>query len=453
MTSGGDAVARRPPLLGLVALAVTLPGVVAALAGVHAAPPVAAVVFGVAIVGAAFLLAWAAEAAQVDISAGLAVAVLALIAVLPEYAVDFVFTWRGGEAVAAYGTVCRPPDETTSACSLALANMTGANRILVGVGWALVVIIAWRRSRRRGIPSAQARRVTLGRADAVPLAFLALASLYCLVLPFKRTLSLADTVVLLAIFVAYSWRVSRAPAGEPDLIGPSAWVGTLPKRPRRTTVIGLFVVAAAVILLTAERFAESLVETGAEFGISEFLLVQWLAPLASEAPELLVAGLYAWRLHTTEGLGALVSSKVNQWTLLVGTLPIVFAISSGGFSGLPIEAAQREELLLTAAQSLLAVALLVGLTLTLRAAILLLTLFFTQFVLSAVVPAGWRGRELTVLSIVYLVLALVVLIRKRRALLPLIRDGLITPYDTMSPDMRCTTTAGKLRLREKLLIR
>ena len=85
----------------------------------------------------------------------------------------------------------------------------------------------------------------------------------------------------------------------------------------------------ASILLVAEHFAEALVETGESFGISEFLLVQWLAPLASEAPELLVAGLYAWRLNTNAGLGTLVSSKVNQWTLLVGTLPIAFAIASG----------------------------------------------------------------------------------------------------------------------------
>ncbi|MDG4825346.1 sodium:proton exchanger [Asanoa sp. WMMD1127] len=440
---------QRPPALGLVALLATLPGVVVALAGLHPAPPVAAVVFGVAIVGAAFLLAWAAEAAQVDISAGLAVAVLALIAVLPEYAVDFVFTARGGEAVATYGPSCLPPGEETSSCSLALANMTGANRILVGVGWALVVLIAWRRMRRRGDPPERATRVTLARPDAVPLAFLALASVYCLVLPFKRTLSLVDTVVLLAVFVAYSWRVSRAPAGEPDLIGPSAWVGGLPRRPRRLTVVSLFVAAAAVILLTAERFAESLVDTGAQLGISEFLLVQWLAPLASEAPELLVAGLYAWRLHTTEALGALVSSKVNQWTLLVGTLPIVFAASSGGWSGLPIEPAQREELLLTAAQSILAVSLLVGRELTLRAAMLLLGLFVAQFALSAAVPASWRGSELIVLSLVYLALAVAALVRNRRHVVPLFRDGLVTPYRVLGGDMCCTMTAGNLRLRER----
>ena len=106
-------------------------------------------------------------------------------------------------------------------------------------------------------------------------------------------------------------------------------------------MIGMFVFAAVVILLSAEHFAEALVATGQEFNISEFLLIQWLAPLASEAPELLVAGLYAWRLNTNAALGTLVSSKVNQWTLLVGTLPIVFAIAAGGLHGLPVDAPAR----------------------------------------------------------------------------------------------------------------
>ena len=42
--------------------------------------------------------------------------------------------------------------------------------------------------------------------------------------------------------------------------------------------------AAVVILLSAEHFAEALVATGQEFNISEFLLIQWLAPLASRHP-------------------------------------------------------------------------------------------------------------------------------------------------------------------------
>ena len=65
-------------------------------------------IFGLAIVGAAFAISWAAETAQLDISAGLAIAILALIAVLPEYAVDFVFTADGGNAYQ-LDPSCPPP--------------------------------------------------------------------------------------------------------------------------------------------------------------------------------------------------------------------------------------------------------------------------------------------------------------------------------------------------------
>src|SRR5207253_5584926 len=208
-------------------------------------------------------------------------------------------------------------------------------------------------------------------------------------------------------------RISRAPAEEPHLVGPALYVATFSERHRRLTVLALFLFAAGVILLCAEPFAESLVETGAKFGVSEFLLVQWLAPLASEAPELLVAGLYAWRLNTNAGLGTLVSSKVNQWTLLVGTLPIVFAIASGSHHGLPIVARQRDELLLTAAQSIFAVAILTNLSISVREAGGLLGLFWAQFIVGAAVPDSWHAAERIGVSVAYLVLAVVVLIRDR----------------------------------------
>ena len=155
----------------------------------------------------------------------------------------------------------------------------------------------------------------------------------------------------------------------------------------------LLVFAAAVIFACAEPFAESLVHLGEEAGIDTFLLVQWLAPLASEAPELLVAGLFAWRLQTSAGLGTLLSSKVNQWTLLVGSLPIVFAISSGTLHGLPLDSLQREELFLTAAQSVFAIAILASRSMSVREAWTLFFLFIGQFVLGGVLPdERRRGR-------------------------------------------------------------
>ena len=172
--------------------------------------------------------------------------------------------------------------------------------------------------------------------------------------------------------------------------------------------------AAALILLSAEHFAEALVASGETLGVSEFLLVQWIAPLASEAPELLVAGLYAWRLNTSAGLGTLVSSKVNQWTLLVGTLPIVFAVAAGGFHGLPLDTVQREELFLTAAQSFFAVAVIANLSMSLREAGILFGLFWFQFLLGGLVPESLHGVERIGVGILYLILGVWVLLRDAR---------------------------------------
>src|SRR5918911_2403259 len=146
-------------------------------------PPLAALVFGVAIIGAAFTLSWAAEAAQVDISAGLALALLALLAVLPEYAVDFVFTFQAGQVYEQHGA-CVPQPGGANPCSLALANMTGANRVLVGVGWPLVVLVASLavfRARRRGgqdSPSSHPGCVELAPTMSAEVVFLGIATLY-----------------------------------------------------------------------------------------------------------------------------------------------------------------------------------------------------------------------------------------------------------------------------------
>jgi cation:H+ antiporter len=411
------------------------------LGGPELAPPLQALLYGMAVVGAAFVLAWAAEAAQLDVSASLAIGVLALIAVLPEYAVGFVFAWKGGNDVEQYGASCKPPDaEGASNCSLVLANMTGANRLLIGIGWSMIVFIAYWQWRRRG---ERHEGVKMERTKSVELTYLTIASVYCLTLPLKRTVTLVDAVILVSIFVAYTLRISKAPQTEPDLIGPSAWVGSLGKRARRLSVLGMFVFAGMVILLVAEHFAESLVDTGKQLGVSEFLLVQWLAPLASEAPELLVVALYAWRLKTGEALTAVVSSKINQWTLLVGTLPLVFAIASGSLHGLPVEAAQRQEVLLTAAQTVFAVAILVNLSISLREAFALFGLFWAQFILGAVVPPSLKGAELMTLSAVYILIGLWLLARHVGDFRDRLRDGLRTPYSELEPEATAEAQATK----------
>ncbi len=161
----------RARLQILMALALTAPAFVLRFTHPEISHPLEALLFGLSIVGAAFMLSWAAEVAQLDISAGLAIALLALIAVLPEYAVDFVFARKGGESFAQTGAACLPLDGgTESPCNLALANMTGANRLLIGVGWTMVVFIAYFRLKKQGRARAGAER-PLGRRAPRPGAF------------------------------------------------------------------------------------------------------------------------------------------------------------------------------------------------------------------------------------------------------------------------------------------
>jgi cation:H+ antiporter len=389
-----------------------------------------ALLYGLAIVGASLLLTWAAEIAQLDLSPAVAIGALALVAVLPEYVVGAVFAWRGGHAFHTFGPACQSAAQSAAGhdapCTLALANMMGANRLLIGIGWSLVVLVAWHRTRsQRGT---LLRGVRLGREHSIELSFLAIASLWCLSLPFRHSVGLVDTAALFAIFAAYGFRLFGAPGSEPELEGVAAHIGAFGTGRRRAATVALFVFAALVIFLCADRFADALVASGWTLGVSEFFLIQWVAPLASEAPELIVASIYAWRLRAAAGLGALVSSKVNQWTLLVGSLPVAFAIASSSVHGLPLDGAQREELALTAAQSIFGVAVLGNLEVSTAEAIALFTLFTSEFVLAVVFAGSALGDVRTGFTAVYLAAAAAVLVIKRRDTVALVEDGFRTPH-------------------------
>ncbi len=350
-------VARKLAPMAL-ALAAILPGMVVRFMGIPLDPPLQALVAGAAIFGAAFLLVWACDAAQADVSQALALAVVALIAVLPEYAVDMYFTWQAGT---------NPDSEYAS---YAIANMTGANRLLIGVAWAAVAFICWSRTRSP---------VRLDGDRRTELFFLGLATAYALVIPVKGTLAWYDGVVFLGIYVWYMSTAARRPVTASEAHGPARLLISLPRRRRRFVTMALFATAAGTIVINAAPFSEGLVQTGAVLGVDEFLLVQWLAPIASEAPEFIVALMLAFSGRAALGLGSLLSAKVNQWTLLVGMIPGVYALAHGSLAHpIPMGRLQMDEILLTAAQSVLAVVVLASLRLSLGHALLLFGLFAGQ---------------------------------------------------------------------------
>src|SRR3990172_7229812 len=137
------------------------------------APLVESLIFGVGIFAAATLLTWASEVAETEMSAGLALVILALIAVLPEYAVDLYFAWTA-------------PDNPDNA-HLAVANMTGGNRLLVGLAWPAIFFIFYWRTR--------IKEINVLRSNAMGILFLGAATLYSFSIPLRGHLSLIDTGV------------------------------------------------------------------------------------------------------------------------------------------------------------------------------------------------------------------------------------------------------------------
>ena len=371
MTQGGAGAAWLFAAVGL-----TIPALVHVTTHFPASAPVLALVYGAGILGAAFLLSWAAEVAQIEVSQAFALALLALIAILPEYAVDLYFAWRAADDPV-YG-------------HYAAANMTGANRLLVGLGWPVIVWLFWARWRHT--------KVQLAPADMIAVRFLGLATLYAFAIAAIGEFWWLDTVFLVGLFLWYLGRTGGLAAEEPELVGPALLVSHLPRVPRVCANVALFAFSGLMIFVAAEPFAESLIDTGKHFGIDEFLLVQWVAPLASEAPEFIIAAVWTMRRHATMAMSALISSKVNQWTLLIGTISLVYSISAGAVRPLTLDLQQRHEIFLTAAQSLFAVVMLADRQISWWQAGLL----FLPFAVQLVVPA-WRVE----VALVYLGMTLV----------------------------------------------
>ena len=370
------------------------PALVLRILAIQPSPILGLLAYGAAVVAASFVLAWAAEAAQIDVSGSLAVAVLAVIAVLPEYAVDLYYAYTAGHV----------PEYT----QYAAANMTGSNRLLMGLGWPVVVLVSVLVARRAG--GGKANGLELDASNRVEIGFLMIAGVAAFVIPATGRIHIAFGLALLGWFGYYLFKLTRGEVEEPELVGTAAALGALSDRARRITVCAMFIFAAAVIVTCAKPFADNLIDAGTQLGIDRFLLVQWLAPLASEAPEFIIATIFAARGKGDAAIATLISSKVNQWTLLIGSLPVAYMIG-GGHASMQLDGRQIEEIVLTAAQTLMGVTLLLGLRFQRWAAWTLLGLFLVQFPITST-----EGR--LILSTVYAAIAAVALVLNRRQILP-----------------------------------
>jgi cation:H+ antiporter len=358
----------------------------------------AVLVGGLAILGASFLLAWGAETAEKDVPTAFAIAVLAVLAVAPEYAVDAYYAWQAGIDPGA-----------SEAASLAVANMTGANRILIGIGWSGIALFTIYRAKRSSDAAVEHRSgflsdvVTLDREIALEIAFLLAATAFAFFVPLGGGIGIVDTVVLVGLYVLYIAIIIRGDVEEhEENVGVPAYFQEYSKIPRIAVVLFLFAFSGVVIYIAVHPFANGLEQLGLQYGIPKFFMIQWLAPLASESPELVVVAYLVNKARSTAGFNALISSKLNQWTLLIGTLAVVYSIAAGHLGGLPLDQKQTAEIWITAAQSFFALAILTNFEISTREAVTLFVLFISQVIAEFYVIQTYAEPAQTNISITIL---------------------------------------------------
>ncbi len=323
-----------------------------------------------AILLAAMLIAWAAESAQFFVAQGFALAILAWLQTLPEFAVEFVLAWK-------------------QQVPLLLANLTGALRLLTGLGWPMIYFVAalfYRRRYRKPL-----RQIELEDEHCVEVVGLLVPLIYVFFVWLKGSLGLIDAGVLILMYVAYLAVLRKMPPQEAEGVDELELIPRTIVKARRSRrnllIFGFFVAGGLMIYFAAEPFLGSLLAISASLGIPSFIFVQWVAPLVSEFPEKVSAFYWARTVHRAPmALMNMVSSNINQWTLLAAMLPIVYSISRGTASTIPFDDQQKLELLMTIGQSLVGMLFLINMKLTWWEASTLFSLWFIQFAFSPVAP-------------------------------------------------------------------
>jgi cation:H+ antiporter len=331
----------------------------------------------------AMLIAWAAESAQFFIAQGFALAILAWLQTLPEFAVEAVLAWK-------------------QQTPLLFANLSGALRMLTGLGWPMIYFAAASVHRKRtGTPL---RRIVLDGEHSVQVIGLLVPLLYMSFVWWKDSLNLFDAVVLTAIYGLYLYLLSKMPPQEQEAIDELEFIPRTivlsPRRRRIALITAFFVAGGALIYFIAEPFLGSLMALATAIGVPNFVFIQWIAPIVSEFPEMASTFYFA---RTVTGapmaLMNMVSSNINQWTLLVAMLPVVFSLSVGAPSTLVFDPSQELEILMTISQALVGMLFLVNMELAWWEAVVLFVLYLAGIRDSfhwyiTVANFAWAGVEL-----------------------------------------------------------
>ncbi len=352
-----------------------------------------------AIIIAALIIAWAAECGQFYISQGLALAVLAWVQTLPEFAVEAAIALEAA----------KDPEKV----HLMTANFTGSLRLFVGLGWPMVYFVAFAFSKTKKVWDREFGFWEIVMEDEQSIAVISLLPtlFYFSIIYLKGSLTWVDGVILACIYFGYLWLLSKMPPqeseGVSDLGFVPRWVMSRPRAQSLTAIGVLFVIGAMILWFCAHPFLDSMLAIAVTVGMSQFVFVQWVAPFLSEFPEKLSAFHWAKTVKKAPmALSNFVSSSINQWTILVATVPFIYAFGLGQLNGgfmhfqpIIFDEHQKTEVLLTIVQSYLGFVFLASLTFAFPEALGLFVLWIIQFFVPDVreeiiwVYGGWAAIE------------------------------------------------------------
>ncbi len=339
----------------------------------------------------AFIIGWAAEAAQTFMSRALALSILAWLQTLPEFAVEATIAWNQER-------------------DLMIANLTGSLRLLVGLGWPMIFFVHFF---SKGMKEKKwIQKIELDREDYLSVLFLAISVAYFILVWWKATLSSVDSLWLILIYGVYLFILARLPAHEveeeEDLPWVAAKVAALPRSSRIFATIGMFLLGGIALYFSVHPFLNTLESWSISLGVSTFVFVQWVAPFLSEFPEKVTA--FNWARQTKKAPMAvmnMVNSNINQWTMLAAMIPLVYSLSLGRFEPVFLDDFHRKELLLTIVQSALGVILLLDLEFSLMDAFMIFALWLVQFIFTSTHDAVtgaylvWGGFEILKFTYLY----------------------------------------------------
>ena len=322
-----------------------------------------------AIVLAAMFITWAAECGQFFIAQGLALAVLAWIQTLPEFAVEAVIVLEAAK--------------DPSKMHLVTANFTGSLRLFVGLGFPMVYFVSLFFGRKRdGQKGAWA--IKLEDEHSIAILSILPGLIYFLAIYFKGTLNIFDGLILTAIYFSYLYLLFKVPPHDKEEIED---MGRVPKYvmglkyPANIAgIASIFIAGAIVIYFAARPFLDSMLAIAVSVGVSQFIFVQWVAPFLSEFPEKLSA--FYWARNVKRAPMALinfVSSSINQWTILAAMIPVIYSFGLGHVGAITFDDHQKLEILLTILQSYLGFIFLASMDFHIFEAVALLVLWLIQF--------------------------------------------------------------------------